>query len=401
MPEAVDVAIVGGGPAGAALATHLAQVGVSTLLFERQREPEWRACGVFSSPRTLKRLGDLGIPADEVAALARPISALQLETVGGAKCRIQYEHGHANGFDRVNLDRALLERARVAGAAVHMATVARSVTLPARRGEHASLEVSPTLVADKGERRTIRARVVVGADGTGSIVARAGALGGRSRLRKSGLTYQREDPAAAPARVPMEGRFVFGRGWYAGIAPVPGGRVNVGVVVPGGWLSAGPHVIEARLLGHFPGSREQWMDGPITDGYRVAGTLEHRPERVAADGCLLVGDAAGFIDPLSGEGLHRALVSAEMAAAAIQLWLAGDRQALDDYDRHLRARFLAKDVVSWVLQLFIGQPALLDYALDRLSRRQRQRRTLTLVLTDQQRASRAVDPRFLLGLLAP
>ena len=74
---------------------------------------------------------------------------------------------------------------------------------------------------------------------------------------------------------------------------------------------------------------------------------------------------------------------------------------MEDYDRHLRSRFLTKDVVSWVLQLFIAQPSLLDYALRRLSRRARERKTLTLVLTDQLRASRALDPRFLLRLLAP
>ena len=120
-----------------------------------------------------------------------------------------------------------------------------------------------------------------------------------------------------------------------------------------------------------------------------------------APGFLLVGDAAGFIDPLSGEGLHRALVSSELAAEAIADWLRGDRRAMEDYDRHLRSRFRTKDVVSWVLQAVHRPAELLDYALRRLSRRARERKTLTLVLTDQLRASRALDPRFLLRLLAP
>ncbi len=199
----------------------------------------------------------------------------------------------------------------------------------------------------------------------------------------------------------MAGRFVFGRGWYAGVAPVPDARVNVGIVLPMGWISPAPSVIAERLIGRFPGPPDPWMSASITDDYRAAGTLEHRPDRVSGNGFLLVGDAAGFIDPLSGEGLHRALVSSEMAADAISRELSGDRRAMEDYDRHLRSRFLTKDVVSWVLQVFIAQPSLLDYALRRLSRRARERRTLTLVLTDQVRASRALDPRFLLKLLAP
>lgn len=402
MPDAADVAIIGGGPAGAALATHLARAGVRALLFERQREPVWRACGVFSSPLTRQRLVGLGMSAEQVAALARPISALRIETVGGSSCRIEYERGHANGFDRVRLDAALLEQARQAGAEVRMATVVRSVKLPIGRAEDAWLEVSPTVAAGREDRRNVKARIVVGADGSGSIVAAAaGVAGERSRLWKMGLTYHRSDPVAAPPSEAMEGRFVFGRGWYAGIAPVPAGRVNVGIVLPGRWIRQAPDMMAQRLLGRFPGPSEPWMSAPITDGYRSAGTLENRPLKVGGNGFALVGDAAGFIDPLTGEGLHRALVSSELAADAISRSLRGDRNALADYDRRLRSRFLAKDVVSWVFQMFIAQPAVLDYALSRLARRHRQRKTLTLVLTDQIRASRALDPRFLARLLAP
>jgi flavin-dependent dehydrogenase len=133
----------------------------------------------------------------------------------------------------------------------------------------------------------------------------------------------------------------------------------------------------------------------------VALPLANRVGRVAGRRHLLVGDAAGFIDPLTGEGIHRALVSSALAAEAISSWLNGDRNALTAYDRRLRARFRNKDVVSWLLQLFLATPALLDYAVARLERRDRLRDTLTLVMTDQLRPSRALDPRFLARLLAP
>ncbi len=401
MVDEAAVAIVGGGPAGAALATRLAHSGVSTIVFERSAEPKWRACGVFSSPLTLSRLIDLGLTQAQVADLSRPISALALGTTSGATCRIEYRHGHAGGFDRVQLDGAMLDRARDAGADVRVGRVVQSVGLPRATAESGWLRTSATGPNRDGGAQTVRARFIVGADGPNSVVARAAGVMARPRLSKAGLTFHMADPQAAPAGQPMTGRFVFGKGWYVGIAPVPGDRVNIGIVMPRGLLAEPLDVIAARLIGQIPGPSEPWMSAQVTDSYAAAGRLSHRVTRNAGAGFLLVGDACGFIDPLTGEGLHRALVSAELAADAITGWLRGDARAMDDYDRRLRGRFRTKDVVSWVLQAFLAQPALLDYALLRLARRDRVRETLTLVLTDQIPASRALDPRFMARLLAP
>ena len=97
------------------------------------------------------------------------------------------------------------------------------------------------------------------------------------------------------------------------------------------------------------------MESPTTDHVAVAGRLEHHVSRAAGRGFLLVGDAIEFIDPLTGEGLLRALVSAELAADAIVATLRGDRSALDVYDRRIRARWRSKNVVSWILQMFLMQ----------------------------------------------
>ena len=115
---------------------------------------------------------------------------------------------------------------------------------------------------------------------------------------------------------------------------------------------------------------------------------------------MLVGDAAGFVDPLSGEGLHRALVSADLAADAIDRYLGGDRFALGEYDRRLRARFRSKDVLSWALQLFMLRPALAVRAIRRLDERADMRRTFAAALADQAPASTVLDPRFVTRLLA-
>lgn len=394
-----DVAVVGGGPAGAATSMWLAGAGLSTLLVERTREPQWRACGVFSSPLTRRRLLDLGVTNERLGGLFTPVAGLDLQTTRGVHCRLEYEHGPACGFDRVALDAVLLERAREAGAEVRRGVVVRGVRLPARYGQAAVLDLSPTIAGPA--TKAVAARMVVGADGPRSLVARSAGVARSARLlRRAGITFHRPDPTehgAGSAR----SRFVFGSGWYVGVAPVPGGRVNVGMVVPGEMLRVPAGPLVERLLARFPGPLEGWMSAPNADRMAVAFPLRHSVTRLAGRGFALVGDATGFIDPLTGEGIHRALLSADFAAEAIVADLRGDTSALDGYDRHLRARFRNKNAMSWLLQLFLSQPRLFDYALRRLDRRAHLRTTLTLVLADQARASNALDPRFLARLLAP
>jgi flavin-dependent dehydrogenase len=138
----------------------------------------------------------------------------------------------------------------------------------------------------------------------------------------------------------------------------------------------------------------------------VAGTspLGGRVTRRAGPGWFLVGDAVGFLDPFTGEGLHRALVSTELAAAAIRVGLdrparAGDAAAA--YDRAMRRRFGAKDAVSWLVQAFLARPAAFEYAARRLAARPEVRATMGRVMGDLVPASQGLDPRFLAALLAP
>ena len=129
-----------------------------------------------------------------------------------------------------------------------------------------------------------------------------------------------------------------------------------------------------------------------------ASPLGGRVTRRAGPGWFLVGDAVGFLDPFTGEGLHRALVSTELAAAAIRAALdrparAGDAAAA--YDRAMRRRFAAKDAVSWLVQAFLARPAPFEYAARRLATRPDVRATMGLVMGDLVPASRGLDPRFL------
>ncbi len=398
--ERVEVVIVGGGPAGAALATHLAEAGREVVVLERAPVWRWRAGGVFTSPAAVTALARLGLEGDDLAAVARPIPAMRVETPGGTSFRLTYgaDEGGAPavGFDRSRLDPRLLDGARSAGASVRVGWAVGDVDLVARRVTAAHPEGPSTLQAD----------VVVGADGLRSVVARAAAVTRPARLAsRLGLTYHLADPGGA---TPRDARMRLVRDGYIGIAPVPGDRVNVGIVLGGSWrnevVRRGARAVADELIAAVPPADDDpaaWRSGVPTDAVAGAWPIGHRVVRRAGPGWLLVGDAAGFLDPFTGEGLHRALVSAELGAAAIDAAVRGRPTAFAAYDRAMRRRFLAKDAVSWLVQAFLARPALFEYAARRIASRPPVRATMGLVMGDLIPAGRALDPRYLAALLAP
>jgi menaquinone-9 beta-reductase len=130
--------------------------------------------------------------------------------------------------------------------------------------------------------------------------------------------------------------------------------------------------------------------------------LGHAVSRRAGSSWVLVGDAAGFLDPFTGEGLHRAIVSATLAAESIDAALGGRPGAdLAAYDRAMRSRFGTKDVVSRIVQGFLARPVLFEYTARRLAARSAVRETMGLVIGDLAPARRVLDPRYLAALLAP
>jgi flavin-dependent dehydrogenase len=241
--------------------------------------------------------------------------------------------------------------------------------------------------------------VVIGADGVGSPVARALGVARPPLLPRVGLTFHvggASDDGAADARMAVL------RDAYCGLAPVPGGRVNVGIVLAGAaWRTVlarhGARAATDSVL------RRVWHEGPREPLDHVAGVspIGQRVTRRAGPGWVLVGDAAGFVDPFTGEGLHRALVSARLASTAVDTYLRGGSGALADYDAAMTRRFRAKDLVSWVVQGFVAQPRLFDYATARLARRPALRDRFGRVMGDLAPPTDALDPRFLAALLAP
>ena len=188
---------------------------------------------------------------------------------------------------------------------------------------------------------------------------------------------------------------------YVGLAPVPEARVNVGIVLGPSWFADlrrdGGQATAATILARLGATEATVLD-------RVAGVapLGHRVTCRAGPNWLLAGDAAGFLDPFTGEGLHRAFVSAVFAANTINGALrSGGRSSLTGYETAMRGRFATKDVVSRLVQGFLARPGLFEYVARRLAAREQVRETMGLVIGDLAPARQALDPRYLAALLAP
>jgi flavin-dependent dehydrogenase len=144
-----------------------------------------------------------------------------------------------------------------------------------------------------------------------------------------------------------------------------------------------------------------WRSPRICDRVEGASPVGNRVAARAGRTWLLVGDAAGFLDPFTGEGLHRALRTADRAAVAVDRHLDGDPGALAAYDRALARRWRSKDAMSLLVQAFLGVPSAFDYAARRVADRPSVRETMGRVMGDLVPASNGLDPRFLAALLRP
>ena len=370
---ATDVLVIGGGPAGSATAILLAERGWSVRVLDKAAFPRPKICGEYLSPEAARAFDRLGVLKDVDAAGAVPLRGMRIVAPDGTALVADYPtagpwrgyRDHALAVERERLDGILLDRARSLPADVRERHRAVDLLLDGRAVVGAVVEDT------EGRRFEARARLVVGADGRASVAARALGLVRPHRLRRMALVQDMEGLDGFEGR----GEIYVDPPDYSILNPVAPGRVNVSLVVP----LAHARVFRGRLETFFAARVKQLralaprLEPARPTGRLMAmGPLAYRVADPRHGGVALVGDAAGFYDPFTGEGLFAALRSAELLAEVAHGALRrGDvsARALAPYAAARRRAFRDKARLVHLLQLAIRHGALANAVAHALARR--------------------------------
>jgi len=400
-----EVIVVGGGPAGASTACALAREGVDVLILDRARFPRDKVCAEYLSPQASRILSDMAVLDDIEATGPAHLRGMKVGAPNGLFAVGEFAANHGfRGFRdeglavrRTILDEIVLGGAKKAGARVEEAM--RVVDL-VRNG---SPRVSGVSVMDPdGQQRTLRARYVVGADGLRSIVGRRLGLVRTSRIwprRIALVTHYRKVQGVTDI-----GEMHVDHDGYFGIVDVGGGMMNVAVVIPQSraqeigsdktafleeWIAARPHLAE-----RFVGAER------LTPA-RATGPFATVSRRAWAPGAALVGDAADFFDPFTGEGIYAALRGGELLAPFLIEALGGAREeksVLAGYDRARKREFGGKWKLERIVGMAIAYPWFVNNAAKALSKRKDLADLLVGVAGDFIPPRLVLNPRFLFTL---
>ncbi|HEY2942910.1 MAG TPA: NAD(P)/FAD-dependent oxidoreductase [Vicinamibacteria bacterium] len=411
--ELRDVVVVGAGPAGSAAAIFLRQRGRDVLLLDEARFPRDKICGESVSPGARPLLAALGV-ADAVCRLGpHPLRGMALTSPDGTSFRGDYRDVAEPGFAtrRDAFDHVLLDGARAAGAEVREGVRATGLVFANGDGTGSADGMVVGVTCEDGSGpETLRARLVIGADGRRSVVARRlGLLREHRSLCKFAVRGHWEGMDGLEER----GEMHVGGGGYCGIAPLAPRRANVTFVLDRAEMAAAGGDLESfyrETLRRWPRIEERLARASLLGPPRAIGPLALEASRVSAPGALLVGDSAGFYDPFTGEGVTLALRSAEMAAdvadRALQS-LGTTRRAsrpsgadLLAYDRARHASTRDKFRINWMLQRVVARPALSNAMARRLSYRPDLADKLVGIAGDFVPARSAWSWRFLWELVA-
>ena len=332
--ERFDAIVVGAGPAGSAAAHRLASAGAKVLMLDRARFPRDKPCGG-------------GLTGRAVRLLPEPVDSVVEDRATRVRLRAHYHGGYERTSSeplvlltqRARLDAFLAERAAASGAEF-------------RDGVRVE-EVDGTTVRFRGGSAT--GDVLIGADGANGLVARS--LGLAQEI-VHGVALEGNAPYDSAYRSTLLLEFGVVPGGYGWLFP-KAEHLNVGV---GGWQAEGPKLREhlARLCEVY---RLKVDELTGLRGHRLP---MRRPEAVLAKGrAAVIGDAAGLVDPFSGDGIYEALLSAKLVSEAALDVLAGRQETLEPYHDALTAKLAGLLSSSWKLKRAIDRFPRLGLAIVR------------------------------------
>lgn len=340
--QSVDVLVVGGGPAGSSCAIALARAGARVMLVDAQARGRDKCCGHCLSGGAWKILSELGL-----REVVESVST-------GATGQVAWRSG-AQGFEmnlpalgaitpRVELDKKLLEESERVGARVVQSATAKWV--------------SPGKVAVRmaGEECVVNAQLVIAADGLGSGIARARGWNPASPGRKYGFAGSWRAPMALrnwPAER-IEMRVV--RGGYLGVVAESHEQIHVAGLIDRNSNVSRPDDLLNEVARDWPLLAAALQEGRPSR-WHAAGPLPWVPTCIADESTALVGDAAGYAEPFSGEGMRWAFESAQGLCATWKqhgAWSAAAARTYLNWHRDHIARRQQKTLrTAW----FLGQPA--------------------------------------------
>ena len=370
MTDRWDVVVVGAGPAGATTALLLARAGASVLLVDRARFPRDKACSEYLSPATteiLERLGGGILDAVEGAAHAKLYGMKVVAPCGATMCG-RFRGGprpYSFALPRTTFDTILVAAAAREGAIVREGLTVESVVFDGNTAAGVFAR------SGNGKRETYRSRVVVGADGLRSVVARRLGLIRSSPPRRVAFAAHVADVAG----IDGVGELHVSERGYVGLGPIGGGITTVALVVPLAAVRDGRRDFRAGFfdeLQRFPGLAGRFDPRRLVRDVLAAGPFAQWSRTAVAPGggAVLVGDAADFFDPFTGQGIYAALRGAELLAQCLIPALGRlDAAALAPYDRARRREFRGKWLLERLIGVGVGWPALTDRVVRRLAAR--------------------------------
>ena len=371
-----DVIVVGAGPAGAATAAALAQKGHDVLLLDRHQFPRDKTCGDAVPAGAIELLWRLGMHEKVEKAVERgelyPVEGMLLVSPRGHELHAKFNHG-AQGADsyvapRIYFDALIQEHAVASGAEFCQAQVKAPIV---ENGKVVGVQVQ-----GNGRVQEMRARLVVGADGVTSAIARNLRPKNEQHLdghRAVALRAYIEDIEEFPREVEFYLYKDILPG-YAWIFPVGKNKANIGLGMRLDHFRQKKYNLEKMLKDflEMPAIKKRLLRGgqlrDVATWQLNFGSQKHLQH--VFDGAILVGDAAGFINPLTGGGIHNSLVSADLAAQVADKALKANdvsRSKMQVYEQLCHEQMWESMRNSfWMQRTFMHFPILVDFLVKRM-----------------------------------